>query len=134
MDSDALVESRIDDWQKFVEFLVQEGFEVTASVWFKATLDERWYHYLISPAVDSGGLTNAYRKLHPVIWSVPRPIWLDPLKVRLLGPSDPIAQDAISALSRPGVRFAAPTRWHGGQLGNTSIEEAYIFPVPTTAP
>jgi hypothetical protein len=133
-DTDTLVEKRIDDGRKLVEKLLQLGFDVSAAVWLQASEDGKWYFYVVSPVVDAEGITEAYRKLHPLVWAMPRLSWIDPLGIRLIGPSNPIARDVLAILGRsPGPR-GGPVRWGGTRLGNQSVEETYLYPLPATTP
>jgi len=132
MDTDTLVENRIDDGQKLVEELPQGGFDVTAAFWLKASEDGKWYFYIISPMVDTEGLAKGYRFLHPLVRAMPQLFWIDPLEIKLIGPSNPIARDVLAIHNRiPGPRVC-PVRWGGKMLGNMSIEEAYLYPLPVT--
>ena len=134
MDSDTLVENLIDDGQKLVEELPQRGFEVTAAFWLKASEDGKWDFYIVSPAVDAEGILQAYRRLHSVVYAMPRPFWIDPLKIKLIGPSNPIARDVMAIYGRARGPLVSPIQWGGNQLGNLSIEGAYLYPVPATTP
>lgn len=134
MDTDALVEEALDEGQKFTEALLQRGFDVTAAFWLKAADNDKWYYYVVSPVVDAQGTTEAYRRLHPLVHAMPRVLWIDPLKIRLIGAKDPIASDVLAAIRRlPGPR-SSPIRWGGRMLGNISIDGAYLYPLPVTTP
>src|ERR1700694_4570599 len=103
MDTESLVENLIDDGQKLVEEVLQRGFPVTAAFWLKASEDDRWYFYIVSPVVDDEGLAQGYRRLHPLVRRVPEPLGIDPLEIKLIGPSNPIAQDVLAIHRRaPG--------------------------------
>jgi hypothetical protein len=134
MDTDALVENRIDYGQKLVENLPQHGFEVAAAFWLKASDDGKWRFFIVAPVVDAEGLINAYRRLHPVVYAMPQPFYIDPLQIKLIGPSNPIAQDVMAIHDRAAGPGVWPIRWGGNQLGNVSIEGAYLYPLPATTP
>jgi len=134
MDTVTLVNKYIDDGERLIKQLPQEGFEVTAAFWLKASEDDEWDFYLVSPVVEAEGLAQAYRQLHPLIRRMPQPFWLDPLEVKLIGPADPIAQDVLGVQSRAGGPPGYPIRWGGKKLGNVSIEEAYFYPLPGVVP
>jgi hypothetical protein len=134
MDTDTLVENRLNDGRKLVEELPQRGFEVTAAFWLKTSENGKWYFYIVSPAVEAEGLTTAYRQLHPLVQAMAQPFTIDPLEIKLIGPNNPIARDVIAIHGRaPGPRVS-PIRWGGTKLGNVSIEEAYLYPLPVTTP
>jgi hypothetical protein len=133
MDTDTLVEDLIDDGGKLVKELLRQGFEVTAAFWLKASEDDQWYFYVVSPVVDTEGLAQAYRRLHAVARAMPRPFGIDPLGIKLIAPANPMAQDILAIHQRaPGPR-AYPIRWSGKRLGNVSIDGAYLYPPPAPA-
>jgi hypothetical protein len=134
MDTDTLVDELIDDGKKLAEELPQHGFEVAAAFWIKPSEDGKWYFYLVSPIVDAEGLAKAYRRLHPLVRAIPHPFSIDPLEIKLIGPSNPIAKDVMAIHGRILLSGVSATRWGGKQLGNVSIEEAYLYPVPATTP
>ncbi len=134
MDTDTLVENRIDDGQKLVEELPQGGFEVAAAFWLKASEDGKWRFYIVSPIVDAEGINKAYRRLHPLVRKRPEPFWIDPLEIKLIGPSNPIARDVIDIYGRISGPRVCPIRWGGKKLGNVIIEEAYLYPLAATTP
>ena len=134
MDTDTLVKDLIDDGRKLVEELPQHGFEVTAAFWLKASEDGKWAFYIVSPVVEAEGLVKAYRQLHPLVRKMPQPFWIDPLEIKLIGPTNSIAQDVLAIHRRvPGPRVS-PIRWGGTKLGNMSIEGAYLYPLPVPSP
>jgi hypothetical protein len=132
MDTETLVDRVIDDGQKLVEALRQHGFDMSAAFWLKASEDDRWSFYIVSPAVDREGLAHAYRRLHPLVRAMPQPFWIDPLAIKLIGPSNPIAQDVLAIHGRAGPPHVSPIRWGGRKLGNVNVEDAYLYPLPAT--
>jgi hypothetical protein len=130
MDTESLVEERVNDGQKVIAILLAGGFPVTAAFWLKATENDKWYFYVASAVVDDEGLAKAYRKLHPLVRVLPQPCWVDPLEIKLIGPSNPIAKDVLAAQARAGGPGVSPLRWRGKRLGTVSIEEAYFYPLP----
>jgi hypothetical protein len=123
MDSDTLlVECLLGDGQKLVEKLPRRGFDVTTAFWIKPTADGQWYFYIVAPAVESEGILQAYTRLIPLIRQMPQPFRIDPLEVKLIGPSEPLAQDVLAAHRRaPGPR-EGPFHWPDIWLGNMSVE------------
>src|SRR6266849_4081742 len=122
MDTDTLVENLIDDGQKLVEALPQLGFEVTAAFWLHASEDSKWYFYIVTPVVDAEGLAKAYRRLHPLVRKMPQPFWIDPLEIKLIGLSSPLARDLMAIHSRVSGPSVGPIRWGGKKLGHLTIE------------
>jgi hypothetical protein len=133
VDTNTLVSDLIDDGRKIVEQLPQEGFDVTAAFWLKAADDGQWYFYIVSPVAESERLNDAYRRLYTIIRQVCRPLWLDPLEVKLIGPSNPIAKDVLAIHNHAPGQRGCPIRWGGKQLGKVPVEEAYLYPLPAAA-
>jgi len=106
----------------------------TAAFWLKASEDGKWSFYLVSPVVDAAGLAKAYRLLHPLVRARPRPFWIDPLEIKLTGPSNPIARDVLGIHGRVRGPHGSPLPWGGTKLGNRSIEGAYLYPLPAATP
>ena len=131
MDTNTLVESLIEDGRMLVAELPTHGFEVAGAVWLQASRDGQWYFYIVSPMADAQGLNKAYRALLLTIRAMSQRFSIDPLTIRLIGPSHPIAHDVL-AVPDSGSRIL-PLRWAGTQLGNVSIEGAYLYP-PASVP
>jgi hypothetical protein len=133
MDTDALVEKRFEDGQRLIDQLLVEGFEVTAAFWLKASWNEKWYFYIVSPLVDKVGIAKAYGRLRPIRQRMPEPFHIRPLGITLIGPSEPIARDALAAYQRLPRPVTTPIHWPGRHLGNEIIEDAYFYPLPAGA-
>lgn len=134
MDTNTLVNELVEDGKKIVEQLPRDGFEVTAAFWLKAAEDGEWYFYIASPVAEAERLSDAYRKLYSIIRRMPEPHWIDPLEVKLIGSSNPIAKDVLDIHKRFGGLNVCPIRWGGKELGNVRVEEALVYPLPATAP
>ncbi len=134
MDTDTLVENLLCDGARLIENLRQGGFEVTAAFWLRRSDDGKWRFCIVSPLVETAGLAQAYRQLHLTERKIPPPSSIDPLKIKVIGPSDPIAQDVVAGLSRTPRPSVHPIRWSGTSLGNVSIEGAYFYPLPAPTP
>jgi hypothetical protein len=127
-----LVESQIDDGLNLIEQLARDGFEVSAAGWVKQ-YEADWFLYIVSPVVDADGIAKAYRRVQTALRGMPEPFWVDPFDVKLIGPGDRLARAMVDVQSRyPGK---TPIRT-GGRLGDSFIEEAYLYPkpVPSTRP
>jgi hypothetical protein len=133
VDTTTLVSDLIEDGRRIIEQLPQDGFEVTAAFWLKKSEDGQWYFYVVSSAAENERLNDAYARLFTLIRQMPGPHWIDPLEVRLIGPSNPMARDVLAIQSRAPGSNTSPIRWDGNLLGNVSIEGAYLYPLPATA-
>ena len=124
MDTDTLVESRIDDGRRLINQLVEDHFDVAAACWAKTAEEGQWFLYIASRAVEGTGLAAAYKDAYRVIRSMPD-IGAIKSEIKLIGTENPIANDM--------QRYAreSPTRYRGPRLGNVAIEEAYLYPTST---
>jgi hypothetical protein len=133
VDTTTLVSDLIEDGRRIAEQLPQEGFEVTAAFWLKKAEDGQWYFYIVSPVAEPERLNDAYSRLFTLIRRMPEPHWIDPLEVRLLRPSHPMAKDVLAIHQSAASPKGHPIRWGGNVLGNVSVEGAYLYPLPATA-
>jgi len=134
MDKNSLVKDLLDGGQDLIEELRRRGLEITTAIWLRTSDDDqKWYFYIVSPTVDTEGYGEAYIRLHPLRVEIEDRFGINPNRITLMGPSNPFAQDLLTKSSRiPGPR-RSPYRWPGIWLGNKSIEEAYVYPVPAAA-
>ena len=125
MDTDLLVDDRIDDGQRLIDQLTREEFEVLAAFWIRASEDGLWQLYIASPSIDPEKLGEAYRQVYAALRKL-EPSSVSPSDLDLINGANPVARAVIEVRDRyPGK---PPTRYHGKRLGNFSIEEAYIYP------
>jgi hypothetical protein len=125
MDQITLVDRRIDDGQRLIQQLVQDGFPVTAAFWLRASEESWWHLYIASKVVDDAGPAKAYRTVQTSLQKlVGTTMSLDDVKV--IGASKPITRDVMKIAKRYSGRV--PLRFGGAQLGNVSVEEALIYP------
>jgi hypothetical protein len=134
MDTITLVENQIHDGKKLIDELPRHGFDVTTAFWLHASDEDRWRFNILSPPVDSEGLSQAYRRLHPLVRAMPQPFYIDPLAIKLIEPDHPIAKDILDIHRRSSGSQMCAIRWGGTRLGSVSIEGAYLYPLPVTAP
>ena len=125
MDTELLVDNRIEDGQKLVAELVIAGFDVSVAFWVKTSEEGLWFLYIGSTSVEPSKIGDAYRTLYACLSRIPDP-WVDMSEVKLIQASNPIAKDAMAARDRQPGRL--PVRFQGKRLGSLSIEEAYIYP------
>jgi hypothetical protein len=124
-----LLESQIKEGQKLIDLLAENGIAVTAACWMKESDGGTWYLYLATPLVRKDGRRKpAYTRIDAVIDALPQPLDIDFFQIKVVGPSEPIAQ-AIREVQR---RFVGKRGgWYdGGSLADVEIEGAYIYPPP----
>lgn len=125
MDTELLVDERIDDGRRLLSELVRAGFDVTGAFWVRTSEEGQRFLYVVSTAVARGSIGDAYRTVYAALSRLPNPsITLSDIK--LIAPDNPIAIDAIAIRDRYPARI--PTRHGAGRLGGVAIEEAYIYP------
>ena len=125
MDTELLVDSRIEDGQKLVAELVIAGFDVSVALWVKTSEEGLWFLYIGSTTVEPSKIGDAYRTLYACLSKIPDP-WVNMSEVKLIQASNPIAKDAMAVRDRQPSRL--PVRFQGKRLGSLSIDEGYIYP------
>lgn len=125
MDTELLVEPRIEDGRKLLGELVRDGFDVTVAVWVRTSEEASWSLTIGSNSVTPEKSGEAYGTLYVCLSRLPDSS-VSLSEVKLVQASDPIARDAVAVRERhPGF---SPIRYNGKRLGNLAIEEAYIYP------
>jgi hypothetical protein len=127
-----LVEMQVNEGQRLIDRLAQEGVAVTAAAWAKESESGDWYLYLATPLVGEEGATRpAYLQVNRVIREMQKEGFeMDPFAKKVIGPHDPIARDMV--LNRGGRPGGHPSLFRGSRLGELDVEEAYIYPPPPT--
>jgi len=124
MDTELLVDERIEDGRKLLSALTAMAFDVTAAFWVRTSGEGLWFLYIASPTVR-GQVADAYRAVYSALSQLQTPS-LTLSEIKLVEPTNPIAADAITIRDRYAARI--PTRYNGKRLGGLEIEEAYIYP------
>lgn len=122
MDTATLVDEQIVEGARFVEHLKQNGFDVIVAFWVLTSEEGLWFLYIASGVVDTDDLATAYRKVYREL-SRSQIVWVARSDIKLIGSQNPITIDAFE-----NQRSAVPTKYHGRQLGNMIVDEAYIYP------
>jgi hypothetical protein len=125
MDSDALVENKIDDGENLIRHLIREQFGVEVAFWVKISEDGLWQLWVASPAVDPGNLGEALRKVYAALTKTPDSS-VSPSEIKLLSDADPIAREAVALRDRYPSRDPKP--YKAKRLGKLAIEELWIYP------
>jgi hypothetical protein len=126
MATDALVADRIDRGESLVSDLIRHQFPICAALWIRASDDDSWFLYIVSPAVDTDGIIESYRRLHTILQNTPAAQSLR-FSIKLIGLTNSISKNVLAL--KQLWQGALPTWHHGPQLGNLAIEEAYIYAV-----
>jgi hypothetical protein len=130
MDTVTLVADQIDEGQRLLDRLDEEGFVVRAACWVKPVEEDRWSLYIATPAVDEKGDTlPAYRRLIPVLRSLGDG-WVTSSDVTLVGEKHPIVKDAREHLRRSAYSKPAPPL--RPMFGGIAVDEVYVYPLGKT--
>lgn len=128
MDQIALVTEQVEDGRRFVDRLVREGIDVTSAGWLRlADESGQWFLYVATPIADEDPL-KAYRRVLALMRQMTRPFWVDPLGVKLISPTSPVAE-WIS-----GITQSYPSRdviHYGRSISGSpdvEVEEAFVYP------
>ena len=130
MDTETLVDRRINDGRKLLMRLAGVGFDVSVAFWAKTSDDGRWFLYIAAKMVDEKGLAAAYGEAYGVLQSMESPA-LSMFEVKLISPATPIATDAVRLRDR--TRGSHPFLMRVDALGSLSVGEVYIYPVTRKA-
>jgi hypothetical protein len=127
MDTDTLVENQIEEGQRLLDLLGEEGVAVRAACWVKPIDKDRWMLYIATPIWDEKGPLEAYRQLTHAHRSLDN-VWLTGSDVTLVGEKNPLVKDALGILQRyPHWTKVKPPR---PLLGGIPIEgEVYVYPL-----
>jgi hypothetical protein len=96
VDTTTLVSDLIGEGSRIIEQLPRDGFEITAAFWLKRADDGEWCFYIVSPSAQPERLNDAYAQVFTLIRRMPGLHWIDPLEVRLIQPSHPMAKDVLA--------------------------------------
>lgn len=125
MDTDLLVENKIEDGQRLIHLLIRDQFEIRVAFWVKASADSLWELWLASSAVDPKNIGDALGEVYDVLNKIPD-CGVTPLEITLIECSNPIARAAVALRDRYYSRV--PVRYQGKRLGNLTTEELLIYP------
>lgn len=96
-------------------------FPVHAAFWLSERESDEWYFYLASDQINDTNFDLAYSEVLRII-PPNQSLWVDPFQ------DAPIAKAALGVMQKyPGQ---LPTRYHGRQFGDLSVDEVYIYPLP----
>lgn len=125
MDTDTLVENKIEDGQRLINLLIRDQFDVRVAFWVKRSEDGLWQLWIASAAVNPRNKGDALRKVYEVLGKLPGG-GITPLDLTLIEDTNPIARAAFELRDRYASREPIPYR--GMRLGNLATEELLIYP------
>ena len=102
-----------------------------AAFWLKASDEDERYLYLASDRIDDSNFDLAYGEVSRLIDQIQSP-YLDPLRMKIIGGENPLAQEAAEVNRRfPG---RVPSRFGGRLFGGLFIADGYVCPDPIPIP
>ena len=125
MDSDLLLENKIEDGAALIRQLIRDQFEVSVAFWVKRTEEGLWYLYVATTSVKAEKLNEAYRIVYEALTKIPD-CSVSPSEIKVITGTDPIADDAVALRDRNPSR--EEKRYRGKRLGNLATEELCIYP------
>ncbi|HTU91732.1 MAG TPA: hypothetical protein VMF69_16735 [Gemmataceae bacterium] len=127
MDTEPLVDNQIDEGQRLLDLLGEEGVAVRAACWVKPIDKDRWMLYIATPIWEEKGPLEAYRQLTHAHRSLEN-AWLTGSDVTLVGEKHPLVKDALEILKRfPHWTKVKPPR---PLFGGIPVEdEVYVYPL-----
>ena len=126
MDTELLVDQRIDEGTKLISQLLHDGFNVVLAFWAKTREEGLWFLYVVSDDVDTRtNLGDAYRRLYASLSQIANTT-ISLTEVKLINSTNPIAQAAIKVQSQFTPRGAIRSR--AQLLGGLAVDEVYIYP------
>lgn len=127
MDTELLVDSRVESGRELLAQLARDGFHVAVAFWVRTSEEGLWFLYVGSASVDPAKIGDAYRAVNASLHKLIDPgISLSDIKI--VHPSNPVARAAAALRDRYPARV--PTRFHAISLGGLAVDEAYIYPAP----
>src|SRR5438067_2106497 len=136
MDQKVLVNELIEDGEKLLKRLAEEGIPITASGWVKEADAGRWFLYIATPLVGEGGegIRAAYRRVNPIRLAMADELSLDFVTgFKLVRLDHPITRKVLEAPREKSGRNRLHFGEGGIHIGGVDVEEAYLYP-PVGAP
>lgn len=127
MDTDVLVENKIEDGESLIRQLIREQFGVEVAFWVKTSEEGLWQLWIASPAVDPRNLGEALGNVYAALTKIPE-CSIRPSEINLISDTDPIAGQAVALRDRHPSRELK--RYNAKRLGKLATEELCIYPRP----
>jgi hypothetical protein len=100
MDTVTLVERQVEDGNRLLDQLAENGVEVASAAWIKPVEEDRWTLYILTPLVDRNGARDAYGTVYRVFRSL-EDAWITDSDIKLVGEETQTAKDLAKAMAGP---------------------------------
>lgn len=127
MDTDLLVENKIEDGTALIRQLMRDRFSVTVAFWVRRTEAGLWYLYIATSSVSAEKLNEAYRIVYAALSEIPECSVL-PSEIKVITFTDSIALAAVALRDRNPNPIREPKFYRGIRLGNLTSEELCMYP------
>lgn len=105
---DGISREQIEEGQRLLDRLRAEGFDVHAACWLREASEGRIRLYIASSMLEEKGLLSTVKEVIRILHDLGY-TWLTISDVLLIGPTDPVAREAIDLRGRfPGLACAPP--------------------------
>jgi hypothetical protein len=125
MDTELLVEDRLEDGRVLLQRLVNAGFKIDVAFWVKPGEDALWRLYIAPAGFSPEDQSGAHALVYATLDNIPdTPI--SPSDITLLGPASPAAKAAAELRDRSSTKTL---RLHNDKrFDELFAKEAYIYP------
>lgn len=112
MGQELLVERHLDDGERLLHQLQQDGYPYSAAAWFREDSSDQWYFYVVTELVDSEGTQEAYARLNQSCDKI-ADLSMDLFDFRVFSPSSRVGLGLKPYIANLGP---APLRTHYRQI------------------
>src|SRR5207245_10719853 len=99
MDTEVLVETRIEDGRKLIAELLRNAFDVTVALWVRTSEDGLWFLYIGSNSVHPEKLGDSYKTVYEYLRRIPDSS-ISLSEIKLVHSTNPIVRDAVAIRDR----------------------------------
>jgi hypothetical protein len=121
-----LVNDRIAEGRKLLEYLVDKGLEISGACWGLSRDDGKWTFYIVCPNLETLGYRAAYMAVVMGMREIPDAEIVDEV-TRLLRPDERIAKAILDYYERFPASLGKKQH-HGAWLGDESFDFFYAYP------
>ena len=125
MDTELLVEDRIEDGRVLLQYLVEAGSKIDIAFWVKLGEDAEWRLYIAPAGFTHGDRSVAHATVYDILDRIPGTS-ISPSDITLLDPASPTAEAVAELRDRTSTK--TPRRYHDKRFGGLFAKEVYIYP------
>jgi hypothetical protein len=124
MDSDALVNEKIDAGAKFLHHF-DKAWPLKVAFWLKENSEDSWHLYAASDKIENATIARAYQYAVRIAQESGDPL-LDPFEIKLLSTDAPLARSVWEVRQRYPEALKAFFRQC--QLGGVPVNAMHLYP------